>query len=156
MIKPTPGRIVWYRPQIGDVIPSRGEEPLAAMVAGVISDTLVNLAVTGADGSGPYARQNVTLVQDGETPPGACTWMPFQKGQAVKTEELARVPYQSFEATVAMAAIEQDVAALKEQVAKLEVITRAPAVPHASPEMQAAVDKYIADAKAEPVEPAAQ
>lgn len=95
MIKPTPGRIVWYYPAEGDPTPKFRGEPLAAIVARVISDREVNLTVFRADGI-TYGRHNVQLVQDGDElpqgPGGFCEWMPFQKGQAAKTEQLeARV-----------------------------------------------------------------
>lgn len=88
MIVPTVARMLWYRANVGDIVPSRGDEPLAAILAGVVDDSTVNLAVFGADGSGPYAKQNVVLTQEGEPAPGACCWMPFQKGQAAKVDEL--------------------------------------------------------------------
>ncbi len=51
---------------------------------------MVNLAVFDANG---FARgeTSVLLVQDGYGNPGGgawCTWMPYQKGQAAKTEAL--------------------------------------------------------------------
>ena len=86
MITPTVGRVVWYRPR-GH---GENEQPLAAIVAHVWSDTCVNLAIFDANGS-PMANPptSVLLLQDGnERPTGGqyCEWMPFQKGQAKKTE----------------------------------------------------------------------
>jgi hypothetical protein len=88
-IHPTPGRIVWYRKSRDDGIPeSPNDEPLAAQIAGVIDSHTVNIAVLGFDGSGPHPRQNVRLVQDGPCQPGQCTWTPYQKWQAARTEQL--------------------------------------------------------------------
>lgn len=81
MIVPTIGRVVWYYP------PGHQphEQPLAAIVAHVWSDTCVNLAIFSASGSPMCAPTSILLVQPGnEVPTGGnyCTWMPFQIGQA--------------------------------------------------------------------------
>jgi hypothetical protein len=93
MIQPTIGRIVWYRPSDFDhnVMTIHDAQPLAATVAYVYSDTMVNLAVSDHLGN-TYGRTSVILLQDGQaTPSGAyCEWMPFQKGQAAKTEALEK------------------------------------------------------------------
>jgi hypothetical protein len=84
MIKPTVGRVVWYwMPN------SPQREPLAAMVAAVVTDSIVNLSVIDAEGN-QFGQKGVPLVQDGEQPPSMayCEWMPYQKGQAAKTEAL--------------------------------------------------------------------
>lgn len=86
-IIPTVGRIMWYG---GDPYFNSGE-PLAAIVVAVVAaGQLVNLAVFDAEGS-LHGRKGVLVVQEGEKPPEgsfAC-WMPFQIGQAAKTEQLA-------------------------------------------------------------------
>jgi hypothetical protein len=84
MIKPTVGRVVWFYKSNGA---GKFKGPLAAHVAAVQSDQLVNLMVIGASGTN-YPRVGVMLVQDGEPVPTAdyCTWMPYQVGQAAKTE----------------------------------------------------------------------
>lgn len=84
MIKPTVGRVVWY---YGPGI-KPDEQPQAAIVARVWSDTCVNLAIF--DGSGnpvPHPPTSILLVQEGaEVPSGGhyCCWMPYQIGQAKK------------------------------------------------------------------------
>ena len=87
MISPTVGRIVWYYP------PGVSHEaaPLAAIVAKVWSDTMVNLAVFRENGDAE--RQTSVLLLQGDSygnPSGGgwCCWMPYQKGQAAKTEAL--------------------------------------------------------------------
>lgn len=85
MIKPTPGRVVWYYPtsdEPGPTVPG----PLAATVAGVIDDETVNLTVHTFEGD-VYARQKVQLCQ-GDTRPELpyAEWMPYQLGQAAKVE----------------------------------------------------------------------
>lgn len=97
MISPTVGRIVWFHPNgneaANDLLASNGsDQPMAASVAYVWGDTLVNLDVI--DHSGAHAAfTSVTLIQDGYDIPASgecyCEWMPYQKGQAAKYEALA-------------------------------------------------------------------
>ncbi len=89
MIEPTVGRVVWYHPGPHEHGPSPGGQPLAAHIAHVWSDTCVNLMVIDANGN-PYSCTSVLLVQDGALRPENCfcEWMPYQKGQAAKTEAL--------------------------------------------------------------------
>jgi hypothetical protein len=92
VIKPTVGRVVWYRPfEHDDMAGVSGDQPLAAIVAHVWSDSCVNLAVFDANGVA-HSRTSVLLVQDGEPKPAAgfCEWMPYQKGQAAKTEAVEK------------------------------------------------------------------
>ena len=84
VISPTPGRIVWYTPAPHDGIATRNNQPLAALVADVHNDRLVNLAVFDSYGN-TQQRSNVTLVQPGDAKPdGAAhaTWMPYQVSSA--------------------------------------------------------------------------
>lgn len=94
IIKPTVGRVVLFRPSSNSVEPGfsfYGQQPCAAVVAYVHSDTMVNLTVFDHVGN-PHSRTSVPLVQDDdEYPQGSyCEWMPYQKGQAAKTEQLER------------------------------------------------------------------
>lgn len=84
MIKPTIGRVVWFWPGLANE-----GQPQAAIVAHVWSDTCVNLAVFDANGNAS-GRTSVLLHQDGNERQSACfaEWMPYQKGQAAKTEAL--------------------------------------------------------------------
>lgn len=88
MIKPTIGRVVWYFPS-GDnsEVVKYDDQPMAATVAYVHNDHMVNLSVVDHAGN-QHACTSVRLVQEGEEcPNGAyCEWMPYQKGQAAKTE----------------------------------------------------------------------
>jgi hypothetical protein len=86
-ITPTVGRVVWFYPsrlvgESGFASPPEGE-PLAAVIARVWNDRMVNLTVFDANGA-PHPRTSVPLVQDDQLTPrdSYCTWMPFQKGQA--------------------------------------------------------------------------
>ncbi len=86
MIKPTVGRVVWViRPFETDDI----TQPEAGIVTRVFSDHCINVA--GFDHNGaPFRLTSLRLVQDDEPKPEgnfAC-WMPYQKGQAAKTEQL--------------------------------------------------------------------
>lgn len=90
MIKPTNGRVVWYTPSIHDrEMPQIDKsQPLAAHVAHVYSDRMVNLMVIDSYGAA-HARYSVPLIQDDDLKSEAgfyCEWMPYQKGQAAKTE----------------------------------------------------------------------
>lgn len=88
MISPTVGRVVWYRPALSDPIVNHGSQPLAAIVAYVWSDSMVNLAVFDHNGQS-HSRTSVRLLQEGEAPPtpsAYCEWMPYQLGQAKRTE----------------------------------------------------------------------
>ena len=82
MIEPTVGRIVWYHPGPTGVH--------AAIITHVHGDDCVNLVIFDANGV-PYQRTSVTLLQ-GEKPEwlteNYAEWMPYQKGQAAKTEQL--------------------------------------------------------------------
>lgn len=89
MIQPTVGRVVWYHAALALRDPNG--QPLAALVAKVIDDRTINLGGFNADGT-PFSAQHVTLLQDGDElaqPDGPyAEWMPYQKGQAAKVEQL--------------------------------------------------------------------
>ncbi len=87
VIPPTVGRVVWFF----KFTPSGHKGPLAAHVARVNSESSVNLMVIDEIGS-PRSETNVRLVQEGGDVGGwdYCTWMPYQKGQAAKTEALEK------------------------------------------------------------------
>lgn len=86
MIKPTVGRVVWvFRPH--DT--TNPNQPEAALIAYVFTDRLIS--VGGFDHNGePFSLTSVPLVQDDEPEPEGnfAAWMPYQKGQAAKTEAL--------------------------------------------------------------------
>lgn len=84
-IIPTVGRVVWYFDT------PTAERPLAGIVCYVHSDSMVNLTVHLANGD-TTGRTSVPLVQEDDSiPPGhRCEWMPYQKGQAAKTEALEK------------------------------------------------------------------
>ena len=89
-ILPTVGRVVLFTPSRltgdGRFAHIDGRKPLAAIVAHVFNDGLVNLAVLDSNGT-PFSRTSVPLVQEGEPKPEHgyfCEWMPYQTGQAVK------------------------------------------------------------------------
>lgn len=90
MIKPTVGRVLWYYPAPTDnLVGNDGSQPLAAIIAHVWSDTCVNLSVFDANGDA-HSRTSVLLVHDDHPAPASnyAEWMPYQKGQAAKTEQL--------------------------------------------------------------------
>lgn len=88
MIEPTVGRILWYIPHIDKGGAPNGQ-PHAAILAHVIDQRTVNLAVFNEDGTLYSAKKAVRLLQDDDpVPPEGdyAMWMPYQKGQAAKTE----------------------------------------------------------------------
>jgi hypothetical protein len=91
MIEPTIGRVVWYHPPSDSAIAGFKPAPVcAALVAAVGEGGHVNLAAFDAEGK-HHSRRNVPLIQDEQSPPDTgdwCEWMPYQKGQAAKTEAL--------------------------------------------------------------------
>lgn len=93
MIKPSIGRVVWFTPSKTDtqlLFKVGDQQPLAGIVAYVHSDRCVNLAVFDPNG-GSHSRTSVTLLQDddvGNEGGYYAEWMPYQKGQAAKTEQL--------------------------------------------------------------------
>jgi hypothetical protein len=88
-IEPTIGRIVWFFPPIDGGRHEDGQ-PFGSLVAGVNDDGTINLLVAARDGS-PYGAANIPLLQDGDAidqDTAHAVWMPYQKGQAAKTEQL--------------------------------------------------------------------
>lgn len=93
-IKPTVGRVVWFRPDpqshnSGFVYHGNGE-PLAAIITHVWNDQMVNLAIFDSNGTS-HNRTSVKLMQEGEDTSmynSYAEWMPYQKGQAAKNEQL--------------------------------------------------------------------
>jgi hypothetical protein len=85
MIKPTNGRVVWFHPAGS----SPEEQPNAAIIAHVWSDTCVNLAIFDHNGAASN-QTSVFLYQGGSERPSSqyAEWMPYQQGQAAKTEVL--------------------------------------------------------------------
>lgn len=108
MIQPTIGRVLWYWPTNQDVTEGMfaypgSEQPFAATVAFVHGDRMVNLSVTDHCGK-VHEKRSVTLLQDGDTVRGAkagyAEWMPFQKGQAAKTDEILAQTAKAFASAV--------------------------------------------------------
>lgn len=101
VITPTNGRIVWFTPHTDTSKWPSGmqqhdpEQPFAAIVCHVWGDRMVNLLVTDSNGA-QFPFTSVDLVQDGDYTDGFkalgryAEWMPYQKGQAAKTEALER------------------------------------------------------------------
>jgi hypothetical protein len=78
--------VVWFYPSTSDPLFRAGyTDPMAAVVARVWSDRMVNLTVFDPDGN-PHAKTSVHLIQPGDpsTSSTHCTWMPYQIGQAAK------------------------------------------------------------------------
>ena len=87
MIKPTIGRVVWFHP-----LEAEPEITHAAIICHVWSDTCVNLHVFDSNGKS-YPQTSVFLYQgDSDRRPSGnfAEWMPYQHGQAAKTEQLEK------------------------------------------------------------------
>ncbi len=89
IIKPTVGRKIWYTPRAGDLNPVKlGDQPFDATIVFVHDDNYVNLAVQDHAGN-HHTMLMVRLLQEGEAPDpegGNAYWMPYETGQAAKTE----------------------------------------------------------------------
>ena len=87
VITPTPGRVVWFHPGKYDDLISTDPQPLAAIVAYVHSDWMVNLTVCDRNGEW-HSRTSVRLrqVNDEADVNSYCEWMPYQIGQAKRHE----------------------------------------------------------------------
>jgi hypothetical protein len=79
-IEPTVGRVVLFN--------GGHKQQLAAQIAAVNADGTFNIGYLMPNGSHDNAI-NVPLVQEGEPKPAGfyAEWMPYQKGQAAKTDE---------------------------------------------------------------------
>lgn len=93
MIKPTIGRVVLVNVRGGldfANIATHDQKPIPALICAVWSDRCIN--VGGFDCNGrPFAMPSLPLVQEGDDIPeqgSYAEWMPYQKGQAAKTEAL--------------------------------------------------------------------
>lgn len=98
MIKPTVGRVVLLTISAGyatknHLACSDSSQPLAAQITYVHNDRMVNLTAWDHNGK-QFGVTSVRLLQDDEVAPELtgssfyCEWMPYQKGQAAKNEEL--------------------------------------------------------------------
>lgn len=89
MIKPTVGRSLHFHAgSIEDQKTFGGPGPFACVLAGVVKDDTINVAVFTREGT-VVGRTNVPLIQTELRPAGLshCAWMPFQVGQAPKSLE---------------------------------------------------------------------
>lgn len=95
IIKPTVGRVLWYWPTDYDINQGMfaypgSDQPFAATVAFVHSDRMVNLSVADHNGK-VFEKRSARLLQPGDSVRGELAgyaeWMPYQQGQAAKTEK---------------------------------------------------------------------
>jgi hypothetical protein len=88
MIEPTIGRVVWVKGRPGAIAIN---EPEPALISYVHGNRCIN--VGGFDANGlPFSFTSLPLLQDDDPSPdyAHALWMPFQKGQAQKTEALEK------------------------------------------------------------------
>ena len=90
MIKPTIGRVVWYHPPF-QADSGSNETTQAAIICHVWSDTCVNLAIFDSNGKASNQTSVFLFQGDSERPSSQyAEWMPYQQGQAAKTEALEK------------------------------------------------------------------
>ncbi len=91
MIQPSLGRVVWFTPYESDTMARDNSGRCAALVTYVHSDRMVNLAVFDGNGN-HHPKTSVKLLQEEDERPtsGFCEWMPFQLGQAQRTQAVER------------------------------------------------------------------
>ena len=80
MIEPTIGRVVLFND-------GQSDQRVPAIICYVWSNEMINIAGFDCNGN-TFNRTSVTLIQEGDCPVGSAEWMPYQKGQAAKTEAL--------------------------------------------------------------------
>lgn len=86
MIIPTIGRVVWFWSCAVNAEDPRAQ-PRTALVCYVHSSDLINVAVFTANGDVSPCVEVPLYQGEGPRPEGLhCEWMPYQKGQAAKTE----------------------------------------------------------------------
>lgn len=88
MIVPTVGRVVHFHPHPAESF-AFSDQPLAALVTYVHSNTMVNVVVFDSNGHA-HAKTSIRLQQDEPLFVEAgnfVAWMPYQVGQAAKTEK---------------------------------------------------------------------
>ena len=93
VIKPSVGRVVHFVPGRNQKINVNAGQPLAATIAHVWSDHMVNLGVLDYAGRAHHCT-SVPLVQPGKRPPEDgyyCCWMDYQLGQAAMTAEISEL-----------------------------------------------------------------
>lgn len=92
-IKPTVGRVVLYIPQKHEGFTVLDDQPCAATIAHVDENgVFCNLTVHDHIGV-VHSLRNIPLVQgtiDKPTGGGYCEWMPYQIGQAAKSDDLLK------------------------------------------------------------------
>jgi hypothetical protein len=101
-ITPTVGRVVWFRPARDLLNAARfltyriepdGRPLFSAQVAFVHDDGRINVGFMDHAGN-PGQYGPVSIWQEGDAPHAPdvayCEWMPYQKGQAAKTEQLEK------------------------------------------------------------------
>ncbi len=118
MIAPTIGRMVhvWKNGAYLDGAIVQVDQPLSGQIVYVHTDRMINVA--GFDANGDVFRlTSVALMQDGDAKPDGgqpyAEWMPFQKGQAGKTDTLGVALVAKVDALdAALAALEAKLAAI--------------------------------------------
>lgn len=128
-ITPTVGRVVWFfvHPEHHYAFKkAEPGKPLAAIIASVVDDNLLNLTVFDAVGV-PWSMINVPLLQDGALFPskGAyATWMPYQLGQAKKEVDGAQAKPKASDLPPHQQRVIDEERDLSERLSKLEVFVQ--------------------------------
>lgn len=93
MIKPTVGRVVWFHPGVSyatqkNIAFGVTDQPLAATIAHVINDNMVNISYVDQNGN-QFSATSVPFKHDEDSVVYGefyCEWMPYQKEQATLTQ----------------------------------------------------------------------
>lgn len=89
MITPTVGRVMWYKPYDHESNINDRAVPFVAHVCYVWQPDMINALVIDHQGNAvPHTSIPVWQGDFEDCPEGSCCWMPYQKGQAAKTEKL--------------------------------------------------------------------
>ena len=123
MIQPTVGRVVLFTPSKHDQNIDRiDDKPMAAIITSVWDERTVNLVIFGHNGY-QWSKLGVMLLQDDDPAPqygDFCEWMPYQKGQAAKTEDLTASATATFERVEkALMGMAETIAVMQDQIQKL-------------------------------------
>lgn len=167
LITPTVGRVVWYWPSQQE-IDARAlaiydqAQPMAATVAYVCDDRMVNLSVVDHSGF-QFRRTSVKLLQEDDARPHTsegpfAEWMPYQKNAALK-DDLQKLETAALSAAVEVVAMGIDPAAPgADQTVETKVYTDGtsatgtPPLPELSPAQQEAAANGAGDADPNPAQ----
>lgn len=84
MITPTVGRTIYYKPRTSEVLYVH-DQPWICFITHINADGTINVYALNEVGQ-PIAKNHMTLAQDRDPVEGEVYWMPYQVGQASKSQ----------------------------------------------------------------------